>query len=76
LAVWILLAIAVSRKNFTESEHWAQLLLDSHHILQPIEEPMAGLISQAHSACLEKNSEEALALFSLAIEQAKDHHEL
>ena len=76
LAVWVLLAIAVSHQDLKESAHWAQVLLDPNPIFQPIEEPMAGLLSQALSACLEKNSEEALALFCLAVEQAKAHREL
>jgi hypothetical protein len=76
LAVWVMLAISVSRQNLEESEHWAQVLLDPNHVFQPVEEPMAGLLSQALSACLEKNSEEALALYGLAVEQAKEHREL
>jgi DNA-binding SARP family transcriptional activator len=76
LAVWVLLAIAVSHKDLGESEHLAQVLLDPNPILQLIEEPMAGLLGRAISARLEKNSEEALILYCQAVEQAKDHREL
>ncbi len=76
LADWILLAIAVSQQDLRRVEGCLQSLLDPDRSLQPVEEPMAGLLSRARSACLEQDSGAVFALCSQAVEHARTHREL
>jgi tetratricopeptide (TPR) repeat protein len=76
LADWVLLAIAISQQDLQRVEGSLQALLDADPNLQPIEEPMAGLLSQALSACQGNDPGAVFALCDLALEQAQAHREL
>jgi hypothetical protein len=76
MAVWVLLAIAVSNQDIQESEHWTQLLLDPNPILQPILEPMVSLLAEALSAGKRNEAQAAFQLFNQVLETAKAASEL
>jgi hypothetical protein len=71
LADWVMLAIAVAREDFSQSEAAARALMDPNPTFQPIAEPMSSQLSQALIACEAGNRSTALELFRRALEAAK-----
>jgi hypothetical protein len=51
LGYWVLLAIAVARRQAQEAERWVNALLDPSPTVQPVAEPMASLLHRGLSAC-------------------------
>jgi hypothetical protein len=71
LGNWVLLAIAVSRRQAQGAERWVKVLLDPSPTLQPIPEPMASLLHHGLSACQAKDEQAAFQFFSQALEAAQ-----
>ena len=71
LAVWVLLAIAVSHQDLQEANHWALALLDTSPDIQPVLEPMASLLSKALSAYKGNEAQASYQFFAQALEAAK-----
>jgi DNA-binding SARP family transcriptional activator len=70
-ADWVLLAIAVSRRDLDRAKDRARALLDSNLQIQPILEPVAEQLEEALRACREKDSESAFQYFNQALELVK-----
>jgi DNA-binding SARP family transcriptional activator len=68
LGHWILLAIAVSRREILEAYRWANELLES---LQPIAEPMVSLLQDGLSAYQAKEEQAAFQFFSQALKASQ-----
>lgn len=71
LAEWVLLAIAVSRRDLERSEKHAQVLLDPNPLFQPLLQPIAARLVEARQACRAQDIEGAFLRFNQALEMAK-----
>ncbi len=76
LSIWVLLAIAVSRRDLVQAEEFTQALLDPDPYYQPVEEPMSTLLAKALSASQAGNKTDAMLWFLQAIEKAREHGDL
>jgi tetratricopeptide (TPR) repeat protein len=71
LADWVLLAVALSKEDFSKSEAAARALMDPNPTFQPIAEPMSSLLSKALAACEAGDQTTAVDLFKSALEAAR-----
>jgi len=76
LADWVLLAIAVERRDQGQAELWAQDLLDPNILYQPLEAEVAERLKEALNACQEGDTPAAFQLYHQALELAKTCAEL
>ena len=76
LADWVLLVVAVSQRDLRRVAACLQSLLDPDPSLQPVAEPLAGLLSRALAACQGQDPAAAFALCEQALSQAKASREL
>jgi DNA-binding SARP family transcriptional activator len=76
LADWVLMDIAVARRDFDGAEAAARALMDPNPTFQAIEEPMYSQLSQALDACETREWTTALELFRRALEAARAAGEL
>ncbi len=76
LSIWVLLAIAVYRRDLEEADRYARALLDPNPLFQPIEEPMACLLVKALSACQAGDQADAMIQFQRALNKAQEFGDL
>ncbi len=76
LADWVLLAVAVARRDLPLAEQYALALLDNNPLAQPVLEPVARKLEEALTACRARNAETSFQVFSQALEMVKTSGDL
>ena len=76
LAYWVLLAIAVNRRDLSQAGLWAQDLLDPDSLFQPLEKEVAKRLKEALKACQEGETPAAFQLFEQTLELVKSSGDL
>lgn len=76
LADWVLLAIAVARRDFVLAARAAQTFVNPRPTDQPPLKPAANHVRQAISAWQAGDEEGTLAFYNLALDEARAAHEL
>jgi DNA-binding SARP family transcriptional activator len=76
LAEWVLLAIAVKRRDLGQAGCWAQDLLDPNTLHQPLEEEVAERLKKGLAACQAGETFAAFRLFEQTLELVKSSGEL
>jgi tetratricopeptide (TPR) repeat protein len=68
LAEWVLLAIAVNRRDLGQAGFWAQDLLDPNSLFQTLEEEVAKRLTEALKVCQDGETSAAFQLFEQTLE--------